>query len=155
MIVAAAAPPTPFKGLAPFQDTELDAQLFCGRDREREVIVANLLASRLTVLYGASGVGKTSLLRAGVTPALRQISDAGVVFYSSWAGDPGRGRNAQISPRATLTRSIIWDDVVIEESCSVDECIVTDGVRVVPGSSYRRSVLRATASGVEATPFKP
>jgi WD40 repeat protein len=91
MSVAAGSPPTPFKGLAPFQDTELDAQLFCGRDREREVIVANLLASRLTVLYGASGVGKTSLLRAAVTPALRRIPDAGVVFYSSWAGDPRRG----------------------------------------------------------------
>ena len=88
MSVAAGSPPTPFKGLAPFQDTELDAQLFCGRDREREVIVANLLASRLTVLYGASGVGKTSLLRAAVTPALRGIPDAAVVFYSSWAGDP-------------------------------------------------------------------
>ena len=91
MSVAAGSPPTPFKGLAPFQDTELDAQLFCGRDREREVIVANLLASRLTVLYGASGVGKTSLLRAAVTPALRGIPDAAVVFYSSWAGDPRRG----------------------------------------------------------------
>jgi len=91
MSVAVGSPPTPFKGLTPFQDTELDAQLFCGRDREREVIVANLLASRLTVLYGASGVGKTSLLRAAVTPALRRAPDAGVVFYSSWAGDPGLG----------------------------------------------------------------
>ena len=88
MSVAAGSPPSPFKGLAPFQDTDLDAQLFCGRDREREVIVANLLASRLTVLYGASGVGKTSLLRAAVTPALRRIPDTAVVFYSSWAGDP-------------------------------------------------------------------
>ncbi len=59
MSVVAAAPPTPFKGLSPFQDTELDALLFCGREREREVVVANLLASRLTVLYGVSGVGKT------------------------------------------------------------------------------------------------
>ena len=47
MSVAVGSTPTPFKGLAPFQDTELDAQLFCGRDREREVLVANLLASRL------------------------------------------------------------------------------------------------------------
>jgi hypothetical protein len=43
--------------------------------------------------------------------------------------------------------------VVIEEGCSVDECIVTDGVRIQSGSAYRRSVLRATASGVEVTPF--
>jgi len=91
MSVAVGSTPTPFKGLAPFQDTELDAQLFCGRDREREVLVANLLASRLTVLYGASGVGKTSLLRAAVTPALRRIPEAAVVLHSSWAGDPRRG----------------------------------------------------------------
>ena len=72
MTVSAEAPPTPFKGLAAFQDTELDALLFYGREREREVVVANLLASRLTVLYGASGVGKTSLLRAAVVQRFRE-----------------------------------------------------------------------------------
>ena len=91
MTVAADAPPTPFKGLAAFQDTELDALLFSGREREREVVVANLLASRLTVLYGASGVGKTSLLRAAVAYSLRQADDAAVVLFSSWAGDPRGG----------------------------------------------------------------
>ena len=105
MSVAAGSPATPFKGLAPFQDTELDAQLFCGRDREREVIVANLLASRLTVLYGASGVGKTSLLRAAVTPALRRIPEAGVVFYSSWAGDPRRGLGEAIDSAVGIESS--------------------------------------------------
>jgi WD40 repeat protein len=105
MSVAAGSPPTPFKGLAPFQDTELDAQLFCGRDREREVIVANLLASRLTVLYGASGVGKTSLLRAAVTPALRRIPDAAVVLYSSWAGDPRRGLGEAIDAAVGIESS--------------------------------------------------
>src|SRR3989440_8151997 len=88
MSVAAGSPPTPFKGLAPFQDTDLDAQLFYGREREREVVVANLLASRLTVLYGASGVGKTSLLRAAVAQSLRAIHDAAVVVFSSLARDP-------------------------------------------------------------------
>jgi len=43
------APATPFKGLAPFEASDVDALLFFGRDRERELIVANLLASRLTV----------------------------------------------------------------------------------------------------------
>jgi hypothetical protein len=77
--------------LSAFQDTELDALLFCGREPEREVVVANLLASRLTVLYGASGVGKTSLLRAAVAHSLRQADDAAVVLFSSWAGDPRSG----------------------------------------------------------------
>ena len=105
MSVAAGAPPTPFKGLAPFQDTELDAQLFCGRDREREVIVANLLASRLTVLYGASGVGKTSLLRAAVAPALRRIPDTEVVLYSSWAGNPRHGLGEAIDSAVGIESS--------------------------------------------------
>ncbi|HYT51385.1 MAG TPA: hypothetical protein VEL10_04190 [Gaiellaceae bacterium] len=85
---AVAAPPSPYKGLAPFDDSELDALLFFGREREIEVIVANLMASRLTVLYGASGVGKTSLLRAGVAHRLRREQNAVVVVFSSWTGDP-------------------------------------------------------------------
>lgn len=85
---AIAAPPSPYKGLAPFEDSALDALLFFGRERQIEVIVANLMASRLTVLYGVSGVGKTSLLRAGVAHRLRRAHDALVVVLSSWTGDP-------------------------------------------------------------------
>jgi WD40 repeat protein len=83
-----AAPPSPYKGLAPFEDSELDALFFFGREREIEIIVANLLAARLTILYGVSGVGKTSLLRAGVAHRLRSAHDALVVVMSSWTGDP-------------------------------------------------------------------
>ena len=64
--------PSPYKGLASFDDSEHDALLFFGRERERDVIVANVLASRLTVLYGESGVGKSSVLRAGVVRELRR-----------------------------------------------------------------------------------
>jgi WD40 repeat protein len=87
-VSAIAAPPSPYKGLAPFEDSELDALLFFGRESEIEVIVANLMASRLTVLYGPSGVGKTSLLRAGVAHRLRREQNAVVVVFSSWTGDP-------------------------------------------------------------------
>jgi WD40 repeat protein len=105
MSTAASAPPSPFKGLAPFQDTELDSLLFCGREREREVVVANLLASRLTVLYGASGVGKTSLLRAAVAHTLRRAHDAAVVLFSSWAGDPRAGFGAAIDAAVGIESS--------------------------------------------------
>jgi WD40 repeat protein len=88
---AIAAPPSPYKGLAPFEDSELDALLFFGREREIAVIVANLMAARLTVLYGASGVGKTSLLRAGVAHRLRAAPGAIVVVVSTWTGDPVLG----------------------------------------------------------------
>src|SRR5580698_4604891 len=54
----------PYVGLTPF--TEEDAEFFFGRERERRIIAANLRTSRLTLLYGSSGVGKSSVLRAGV-----------------------------------------------------------------------------------------
>jgi WD40 repeat protein len=84
--VAVAVPLSPYKGLAAFEDSELDALLFFGREREREVIVANLLASKLTVLYGPSGVGKSSILRAAVARRLREIApDAEVTVVHEWS----------------------------------------------------------------------
>ncbi len=88
MSLALVAPPSPYKGLAPFEDSDLDALLFFGRERESEVIAANLIASRVTVLYGPSGVGKSSVLRAGVAHRLRQEQEAEVIVFSTWTGDP-------------------------------------------------------------------
>jgi len=73
----------PYKGLLPY--TEDDNRYFFGREHDIETIVANVLASPLTVLYGASGVGKTSVLQAGVVPRLRKESPpAAVVLYRNW-----------------------------------------------------------------------
>jgi hypothetical protein len=82
-------PDSPYKGLNAFDDSELDALLFFGRERETEIVVANLIASRLTVLYGPSGVGKSSLLRAAVARALRALPEQPlVVVFSTWSDDP-------------------------------------------------------------------
>jgi len=80
---------SPYKGLAAFEDTELDALLFFGRVRDTHTIAANLIASRFTVLYGPLGVGKSSVLRAGVVRRLRSTAaDSTVVVSDSWADDP-------------------------------------------------------------------
>src|SRR5687768_8278952 len=88
-------PTSPFKGLSYFSDSEHDRRFFFGRERESEVVAANLMASRLTVLYGPSGVGKSSLLRAGVTSRLRSLvpttgggGGAEVAVVDSWRDDP-------------------------------------------------------------------
>ena len=87
-----ATPTSPYKGLNAFDDSELDALLFFGREREREIVVANLIAARLTVLYGPSGVGKSSLLRAAVARSLRELPEGPlVVVFSSWSEDPSAG----------------------------------------------------------------
>ena len=64
---------SPYKGLIPY--SEEDWPFFFGRSAEIRVIASNLRATRLTLLYGPSGVGKSSLLRAGVAHHLEQIAD--------------------------------------------------------------------------------
>jgi CHASE2 domain-containing sensor protein len=81
----------PYVGLDYF--VEGDAERFFGRDGERKRIIGNLQASRLTLLYAESGVGKTSLLRAGVAARLRHLAAQGEapyvpVVFSSWRGNP-------------------------------------------------------------------
>jgi formylglycine-generating enzyme required for sulfatase activity len=61
--------PEPYKGLDPFD--EGDADLFFGRDRLTADLVAYLCDHRLLAVVGASGSGKSSVVRAGVVPALR------------------------------------------------------------------------------------
>ena len=83
------SPRSPYRGLAAFEDSDLDALYFFGRERDSEIVVANLIASRLTVLYGPSGVGKSSLLLASVARALRRLSEGPlVVVFSRWNDDP-------------------------------------------------------------------
>ncbi len=93
--------PSPFKGLMPYSESETDARFFFGRGKERDIIIANLQASRLTLLYGASGVGKSSVLRAGVTYRLRELGRQGlrergtpefcVVKFNRWRDNPVAG----------------------------------------------------------------
>src|SRR5262249_34708821 len=97
--VTAAVIQSPFKGLAPFGDSYVDALLFFGRSRETETIAANLQAARLTVLFGPAGVGKTSVLRAGVAHRLRQEGDVDVKIVDSWVGAPVGGLRSAVEDR--------------------------------------------------------
>jgi Novel STAND NTPase 1/FHA domain len=71
---------SPWLGLAPY--SEQTRAYFHGREREQRIVAANLGARRLTVLYGSSGVGKSSLLEAGVVPVLRE--KRAVLLFKQW-----------------------------------------------------------------------
>lgn len=98
--VSLAATPTPqkakpFVGLVPLGEEH--AKLLAGREDEVRVLATNLRAARLTLLYGASGVGKSSILRAGVVASLRKLAEEelnnfgspsfAVAIMNTWAGD--------------------------------------------------------------------
>lgn len=63
----------PYRGLASYR--EQDARWFFGRERSTDALVAQLRAAErtggLVMLVGASGAGKSSLLSAGLVPALQ------------------------------------------------------------------------------------
>ena len=106
MNVPALVPASPYKGLTPFGDSDLDALLFFGRERDAEIVVANLIAARLTVLYGPSGVGKSSMLRAGVARSLRALPERPlVVVFSSWGLDPVGALIAAVADEAGVERA--------------------------------------------------
>ena len=64
-----ATPERPWLGLAYF--TEADHDYFCGRDPEVRELSDRVRRAPLTLLYGVSGYGKSSLIGAGLIPAMR------------------------------------------------------------------------------------
>jgi len=62
------APSNPFPGLRPFEFHE--SNLYFGRDGQSERMLAKLASKRFVAVVGTSGSGKSSLVRAGLLPAL-------------------------------------------------------------------------------------
>lgn len=62
----------PFKGLLSY--AESDEAEFIGREKEISELLAHIKANDILILYGKSGVGKTSIIRAGIVPQLRIIN---------------------------------------------------------------------------------
>jgi WD40 repeat protein len=102
--------PVLYKGLQPL--TEDDSELLFGRNEERDRLVYSLQSSRLSILYGAREVGKTSLLRAGVANELRRKSenrshsgppDCAVILFNDWS-KPSAVKNLSIAIDRELYR---------------------------------------------------
>lgn len=111
----------PYQGLIPFD--EQDREFFFGRDLQTRLIVANLFASPLSLVYGPSGVGKTSVLQAGVVPALRRRNDVIVVVFREWQGDPLGRLKARIAQATgvTVAGTRQWTDTSLGDH--IDNCL--------------------------------
>lgn len=75
----------PWIGLTPYH--EVDSELFFGREEECLELLRLVRREVLTVLFGPSGTGKTSLLNAGLFPRLRESSFLPIAIRLDHLGD--------------------------------------------------------------------
>ena len=91
----------PYRGLAAFGAD--DAEVFVGRDDEVATLLARLGVARLVAVVGASGSGKSSLVRAGVLPAIRRGALRGSERWRTVIVTPGPRPLAELA--AALAQS--------------------------------------------------
>ena len=87
----------PWPGLMPF--TEATQAFFHGRDAEAAELLRRVRPERLTILFGQSGLGKTSLLCAGLFPRLRTADLLPVYIRLDWT-------TAHLSPVAQIKQAL-------------------------------------------------
>jgi WD40 repeat protein len=71
---------SPYRGLDRFEDRDKD--LFFGRDSLIKSLLAQLSASNVLLVLGASGSGKSSVVRAGLLPQLSQLIGARFHYFT-------------------------------------------------------------------------
>jgi hypothetical protein len=81
---------SPYKFLDFF--SEKDKEHFFGREQEINLLVADIMVSRLVVLFAKTGTGKTSLINAGVRPELEDQEFR--TFYIRVEKDPAAAARA-------------------------------------------------------------
>ena len=103
-----AANPSPFVGPKPFEPGQAD--LFKGREHEVERLEALVLSRRAVLFYAASGVGKSSLVNAGLIPKLlggERGLDCEVLGVVRVSGATGSGATGSGVDENIFTRSIL------------------------------------------------
>ncbi|WPD23382.1 MAG: trypsin-like peptidase domain-containing protein [Candidatus Electrothrix scaldis] len=130
----------PYKGLEAFR--EKDAQFYFGREPDADALRETIARQPLTAVIGASGSGKSSLVLAGVIPALRKTGD--------WLIADCRPKKQPFYELAACLVPLLYDDEleVIKgtRQCAADldagELSLSDLIRrIVQKSGARRFML--------------
>jgi DNA-binding SARP family transcriptional activator/WD40 repeat protein len=86
----------PYKGLARFE--KQDAAIFHGREALVATLVARLADTSLVAVAGSSGAGKSSLVRAGLLPALAAGALPGSAKWPQYVLSPGATPRRELAP---------------------------------------------------------
>ncbi|MEV4319559.1 hypothetical protein [Actinocrispum sp. NPDC049592] len=156
---------TPYVGLAAFQAE--DSERFFGRERLVLDVLDRLGKHRLLVVFGVSGAGKSSLLRAGVLPRAQAAGTPAVVL--SPGSNPLRECASQFAAltgrdQGKLARQIAGDPAAIHEvvaevmaghSPEVDLLFVVDQFEEIftlcSDAGQREAFIEALLSAAEST----
>ena len=139
----------PFKGLAFFD--RADAEYFCGREGLVSDLLARLVDSPLVGILGPSGIGKSSLLRAGLLPALNAGLLPGSAGWRQVLLRPGAHPDAELRRAVSGDRlgqaldgsppaSVWWLRSTSSRSCSPCVSTRTSARRSSTRSSQRRRI---------------
>lgn len=109
--------------------TEESAEYYFGRDEEIATLLSRIQSSSLTVLYGESGLGKSSLLQAGLFPRLRRSDWLPV--YIRLHHSPGDGvenprslvEQTRKSIEEAIRRAVRMKYVTLEDGWTIDDTI--------------------------------
>ncbi len=124
----------PFKGLQAFG--EEDSSIFFGRDRLVAEIVRRLSQGiPLLSLIGSSGSGKSSVLRAGLIPALRKGALGDTESWRIAVMVPGARPAAELE--AALTRSSLDAPEDLMSYLDGEDGLLRAALRVIPHGSGR------------------
>jgi DNA-binding SARP family transcriptional activator/WD40 repeat protein len=94
----------PYKGLVAFEPE--DSGLFFGREATVALLIDRLATARLLAVVGASGTGKSSLVRAGVVAALRKDALPGSSTWPTLLMSPGAHPLAELAAHLSLRAGV-------------------------------------------------
>lgn len=99
-------PPTSLKGPYKFLDyyEGSEANIFFGRNLETELLLSDIISTRLVLLFARTGSGKTSLINAGVRPRLKKLNYE--TFYIRVEQDPTESARVTLRNEHLLTPAL-------------------------------------------------
>ena len=126
----------PWPGLLPFGE---DSRMFFhGREAETDELFRLIEREPLTVLFGQSGLGKSSLLNAGVFPNLRRAGYLPVYL------------RLNLDATAPALIDQVWHALIcecVDHEVSASEILPGDGLLAVPASAGNSVPQSAWAAG--------